>query len=263
MSRRYSAAFHDFMREYVPGHTAQEIAEEAKKRHGVEITAAKVKAYCGNHKLKMGTPRGTKRGAPSSVFPATVAEYIKAHYIGVGPTQMTRDLNRRFGTNYKTTQLKAYYKNHNLNSGLNGQFEKGHEPANKGKKGWCPPGCQATQFKPGHVPQNKQQIGTVLEKSDGYLWRKIGEGARDWRQEHILRWEEKNGPIPEGYKLTFLDGDRHNVELSNLKLIDNDVNLELNRRHLRTSDADLNETAILTATLSVVAGRAKKKGANR
>ena len=261
MSRRYPAAFHDFMREYVPGHKARQIAAEAKIRLGIEVTAEQVKSYCQNHKLRMGTKKGVPRGLPSALFPAPVSEYIKTHYVGVGPTQMTGDLNRRFGKNYKTKQLKAYYKNHNLNSGLTGKFEKGHEPANKGRKGWCPPGCEVTQFKPGNVPQNKHPVGTVLERPDGYLWRKIGEGAREWKQEHILRWEEKNVPIPDGYRLTFLDGDRHNIDLSNLKLIDNDVNLELNRRHLRTSSAELNKTAILTATLSVAAYRAKKANA--
>lgn len=262
MSRRYPQAFHDFMQEYIPGHTAREIAAEAKKRLGIDITPSATAAYCKNHKINRGTPGGLPKGTPSDTFPRHVVDYILANHDGVGPTEMAGRLNAEFGTSYTVEQVKGYYKNHKISSGLTGRFKKGNVPANKGKIGICPEGCKATQFKPGDTPYNKLPIGTVLEKSDGYLWRKIGEGARDWRQEHILRWEEVNGPLPEGGKLTFLDGDKHNVDVSNLKLIDNDVNLELNRRRLRTGDRELNETAILIATLSVSASRAKKKGAH-
>ena len=260
MSRRYPPELHEFMKAFIPGHTCREISEAVADRFGIQMTAGMIKSYKTNRKIRSGTPCGLPKGHPSETFPQHIADYIRENYEEVGPTEMTKRLNAAFGTSYTTKQLTAFYKNHGLNSGLTGQFEKGHVPINKGRKGMAMhPNAVATQFKPGHRPANKLPIGTVLEKADGYLWRKIGEGARDWRQEHILRWEEANGPLPEGGMITFLDGDKHNVEISNLKLINNDINLELNRRKLRTGDKELNETAILIADLSTKARKAKKK----
>lgn len=260
MSRRYPKEVHAFLREYIPGHTTKEISEAVNDRFGIYMTENQAKCYKQNNKIRSGTPCGLPKGSPSKTFPQEIGDYIRANYKGVGPTAMAEKVNERFGTTYKAKQLNAYYKNHGLNSGLDGRFQKGCIPPNKGKKGMpMHPNAVATQFKPGHTPANKVPIGTVLEKGDGYLWRKIGEGCRDWKQEHILRWEEANGPLPEGGIITFLDGDRHNVDLSNLWLIDNKINLELNRRKLRTADPELNETSLLIAELNVKTREAQKR----
>ena len=248
------------MREYIPGHTSREVSEAVAERFGIQMTESMVKSYKQNRNIRSGTRCGVPKGTPSDVFPREVADYIRAYHEGVSPKDMAERLNEKFGTAYKRTQLVAFYKNHGLSSGIDARFKKGNIPPNKGKKGLqMHPNAVATQFAPGHRPANKLPIGTVLEKADGYLWRKIGEGAREWRQEHILRWEEANGPLPAGGMITFLDGDKHNVDLSNLKLINNDINLELNRRRLRTSDPELNETAILIADLRTRARSKKKK----
>lgn len=261
MNRRYPPELHEFLKQFIPGHTAKEISLAVADRFGIEMTPAQVKSYKQNRKIRSGTPCGSPAGSPSKTFPQKVGDYIRSHYQGVGPKEMVGRLNETFGTSYTIRQVSAWYKNHGLNSGLDGRFQKGHVPVNKGKKGMVMhPNAVATQFRAGHRPANKLPIGTVLEKADGYLWRKIGEGARDWRQEHILRYEETYGPLPPGGMITFLDGDKHNVELGNLKLITNDINLELNRRRLRTGDPELNETAILIADLSTKTRKRKKQG---
>lgn len=40
-----------------------------------------------------------------------------------------------------------------------------------------------------------------------------------WRWKHYLIWEAANGPIPEGFILKFVDGDRKNLSLDNLRLV--------------------------------------------
>lgn len=259
MKRRYSPEFHEFMRSFIPGHTEKEIAAAIHDRFGIDMTTGMVKSYKGNYGIRSGTPCGTKKGTPSNTFPQEIVSYIQGNHAGVGPKEMAGRLNRTFGTSYTFQQLKAFYANHKINSGLTGCFQKGNVPPNKGKKGMTMhPNAIRSQFKPGHRPANKLPIGTVLEKSDGYLWRKIGEGARDWRQEHVLRWEEAHGPIPAGSVITFLDGDKHNVALDNLQMISRDVNIELTRRKMRTNDRDLTKTSILVATIRTATRKVKK-----
>lgn len=263
MSRRYPEALHDFLRSYIPGHTAAEISTEVRQRFNIEMTANQVKSYKQNHGIKSGTVSGVPAGAPTKLYPAEVIDYITKHYKGLGPIAMAEQLNKVFGTTYTRQQLKAFYNSRHLDSGLSGYFTKGHVPPNKGKKGMTMhPNAIAAQFKAGHKPFNKLPIGTVLEKTDGYLWRKTGEGCRDWKQEHILRWEEANGPLPEGGRLTFLDGDRHNVELSNLALIDNAINLTMMRKRLRSKNPELTKTGILVAKLSMQTKERTKGGKN-
>lgn len=100
-------------------------------------------------------------------------------------------------------------------------------------------------------------------KSDGYLWRKLGEGARDWRQEHILVWEAANGPLPEGAIVLFKDGNHENVALENLTLITRTELAILNRYGLLKTDAELTETAILIAKLKHQTAQAAKKSKKR
>ena len=259
MSRRYSSEFHAFMREFSPGHTTAEIREEAERRFGISITISAVRSYMKNHGLRNGMPCGLPNDHPTDVFPAEIKDYIKANYSGVGPTEMAHRLNAAFGNPYTPKQLNSYYKNHDLNSGFTGRFEKGHVPPNKGRKGYHASGSEKGWFSDGHVPANKMPIGTVWKKSDGYLWRKIGEGGRDWRQEHILVWESAHGPVPPGMLVIFLDGNRENIALDNLALISKRTNQYLNKKGLRSSDPDVTRAMITAAQLFEAVAEKRKE----
>lgn len=264
MARRYPKELHEFMAQFVPGHSCREIAAEVESRFGIIMTLNEVKCYKNNHKIRSGTRCGIEAGKPTLRFPAEVAEYIRQNHEGTGPTAMAVELNRIFGSDYTAAQIKSFYHNHKISSGLTGYFEKGSVPPNKGKKGMrMPPQVVRTQFKTGHTPANKLPIGTVLRKDDGYLWRKTGEGARDWKQEHIILWEEANGKLPEGYVVIFLDGDRENLKPENLRAISKQVHCILNSKHLRTGDRELTATGIMVAELSIALRKhknEKKKG---
>ena len=186
MSQRFPPEVHQFIRENVVGRTAEELAAMTNAAFGTNFTKETMKNFKHNHKLKSGTPCGLPKGHPSKQFPDHVAEFIRANHKGTGHAQMAAMLKENFGLEYKPSQIKGFYGNHKLNSGLTGRFQKDHVPPNKGKKGFCAPGCEKSHFKKGHTPANKLPIGTILTKSDGYVWKKIGEGARDWRQLHIL-----------------------------------------------------------------------------
>ncbi|HBR31935.1 MAG TPA: HNH endonuclease, partial [Clostridiales bacterium] len=93
-------------------------------------------------------------------YSAEVQAFIKHNYIGTGHKEMADLLNKTFGMNYTKSQIKSYYGNHKMNSGLNGRFPKGHIPANKGKKGFHVPGSEKGWFKEGHMPINHKPVGS-------------------------------------------------------------------------------------------------------
>lgn len=118
------------------------------------------------------------------------------------------------------------------NVGAASRFQKGHTAWNKGRKGQQAEGCQATQFRKGNKPHTWVPIGTEQIR-DGYLWRKVTDnGSRhDWRQVHVMLWEQHHGPAPAGLILVFRDRDRTNIQLGNLELITRAENCRRNSIH--------------------------------
>ena len=179
-------------------------------------------------------------------------EYILANYKGCGPKEMVARIRTDLGVELTPNQVKGFYANHKLNSGLTGRFEKGHVSHNKGTHS-CPAGCEKSWFAEGHVPVNTDPVGTVKAKGDGYIWKKISDDKKpyrkNWRQLHILLWEEANGPVPPGHIIIFRDGDRDHCELSNLMCISRADNAVLNKFGLRTNAPEFTEASILLAKI--------------
>lgn len=262
MARRvYTPEMQAYIAENVQGRPYAKLAEMFSKRFGIATATSQIRAYASNHHLSNGMPTGTIAGKPSKRYPPEIAEFIRENVVGRSKRELANLLNERFGTDYTEEQIKSYTARFKLRNGRDCRIKPGTPPPNKGKKGYCAPGCEKSWFKKGHTPGNKLPIGTVLMKSDGYLWRKLGEGegARDWRQEHILVWEAANGPIPKGAIVLFKDGDRTNVALENLALITRSELAILNRWDLLKTDAGLTDSAILIAKLKHATAQATKK----
>lgn len=97
------------------------------------------------------------------------------------------------------------------------RFQPGHNTWNSGKKGLCFGGV-ATQFKKGTKPHNYKPLGSE-RTMDGYIYVKIAE-PKTWVPKHHLLWKETYGHYPpKKAVLAFIDGNRQNVTIENLKLM--------------------------------------------
>lgn len=259
----------DWLRENVPGRTTKEVTELINQqgfdeKFGMIFTEYSIKNAKNRYKIQSGTPSGVPKNTPSDVFPEEVQKFVFSNYIGTGPTQMTSMLNERFGKSYTVNQLKAYYKNHDLNSGLDGRFQKGNIPANKGKKMSVEQyeKCKATMFKKGQLPNNHMKVGEYTHTTEGYLVKKVRETGTQrerWEFVHRATWEKHNGPIPPGKMVSFLDGDKDNCDIENLIMIDNFENLELNRSKLRFENPEYTKVGVAVAKVKIAA-RNRKRG---
>lgn len=263
MSQRYSPEVHDFIRDNVAGRTTQELAEMTNAAFGTNFTVSSMKSYKANHKLKSGTPGGLPKGRATELYPAPVAAYILENYKGTGHADMAAQLKKAFGLDYTPAQIKGYYHTHKLNSGLTGRFEKGHVPPNKGRKGYVAPGSEKGWFKKGSTPWDTAPVGTIVER-EGYLWKKFtdkpGGGRFNWKQLHLLNWEEANGPVPPGHVVIFKDKNPMNTDLENLALVTMAENSVMNKCGLRFERAEHTETGILIAKVKIAAKKREKKG---
>ncbi len=169
-----------------------------------------------------------------------------------------------FGIEFTACQCAAYRKNHKLPNGRDCRFQEGHIPWSKGKP--MTPETYAkvapTMFKKGDIPANHMNVGEYTHTTDGYLIQKVQEtGTQRERFVFVHRdtWEKHHGPIPEGKMVSFLDGDKDNCDIENLILLDNPVNLEMNRRKLRFDNPELTAAGVNVAALSVKARQRKKE----
>lgn len=188
--------------------------------------------------------------------------FIRANAKGLSNQDLTDLVNLKFGLSVTRQQVKTFKHNRKISSGLTGQFEKGHLPANKGTKGVHNVGGNRTSFKKGQKPPNHKPVGTERIDRDGYTLIKVSDvGAwhERWRLKHVVMWEEVHGSIPIGHCLIFLDGDKSNLTLENLQLISRKQLLRLNQNHLISSDPELTQTGLILADLYSKIGELKKQ----
>jgi hypothetical protein len=164
-------------------------------------------------------------------------------------SRLARLFNEHFGTALTEDQIKGKCGRLGLKTGRSGCFKPGHIPYNTGTKGLKT--GSSTSFKPGMMPHNWCPVGTeVIEPKDGYTKVKIAE-PKTWKHKHVLIWEQKNGPLPQGSCVIFADGDRQNFEPDNLVAVERRELLYLNRKALIQSDKDLTKTAVNIAKVAV------------
>ncbi len=194
-------------------------------------------------------------------------QYIKHHITGRHFPELTEMFNKHFGTNFEESAIKSLVYRLGLGNGIDAkfnkgyeptQFKKGHVPANKGTHngGWEP-----TQFKKGSIPANRLPIGSErVDSKDEYVYVKIQDGHlnKNWKQKHVLLWEEQNGPVPKGFVLIFGDGDNTNISLDNLILVSRGQLAVLNKHNLIQNDVELTKTAIMIADLKTQISRRNK-----
>ena len=79
MAQRFKPEVHAFIAAHVAGTPTSELAEMTNAAFGTNFTAASMKSYKANHKLKNNRGTGQIKGKPTKAFPANVREYIFSH----------------------------------------------------------------------------------------------------------------------------------------------------------------------------------------
>lgn len=183
-----------------------------------------------------------------------------------------RDLHAAFVARFRRPEItldhiKALCTRKGWKTGRNGCFVKGQPPMNKGKR--CPegkggrhPNARRTQFKPGSLSgraaEVKKPIGSERITVDGYRERKVNNDlpfqAR-WKQVHRIEWEAVNGPVPAGYALKCLNGDKLDCRPENWDAVPRGVLARLNGGRMRKTlpyddaPAELKPLVMATAKL--------------
>lgn len=258
-----------YVREIAPGTFNREIAALFNERFDTNITAKKITALKRNHNITSGTRgKGPGKNPPNKIFTDEIVAFINQHYKGISNTGLTKMINKQFGLSLETDQVKNYKNRNGLDSGLKGYFEKGQPPVNKGKKQTeymsqeAIERTKATRFQKGQPPINYRPVGSERYDKDGYIMVKVQEKGRHqdrWRLKHSVVWEKANGPVPSGYVLMFLDQDKTNCTIDNLRLISRSDLVRINQNGLLTNEPSLNEVAITVGKMLTKMRELQKK----
>lgn len=121
-------------------------------------------------------------------------------------------------------------------------FKPGQEPWNKGLKGWCPDGCQKTQFKKGQPSTRTKEVGCIKIRTDKNgaqrRWIKVSnQGPRTgwWKIYASWLWEKERGEIPNGLFIHHIDGNSLNDQISNYALTTRSAHMRLHASQLLAS----------------------------
>lgn len=109
-------------------------------------------------------------------------------------------------------------------------------------------------FRKGRTPDNILPVGSERTNKQGYTLVKVNDNVGErgnsqtyhdnWKFKQILIWEQHHGPVPDGYNVIFLDGDKSNFELTNLCCIPTKYMGVLAGNNWYTGDPDITATAI-------------------
>lgn len=242
---KYNEDILKFVVNNVKGRTNEYLANMVNEKFGTEFTASSMNAYKANHKLKSGIRYNGSDKKPR-LFSPEITEFIRKNVKGLYNAELTDLVNKTFKTCYNVDQIGNYKMRLHISSGLTGYFEKGHVPANKGKK-MSPEQYEkskATMFKKGHKNANERPVGGErVDGKDGYTYVKVA-NPNVWKLKHVMIWESVHGPVPVGHNVIFLDSNRQNFDIENLAIVSKSINARLNQNNRRSNYAEVTKAGI-------------------
>lgn len=187
-------------------------------------------------------------------------EFLREFVPGHSYKEIRDAFEEKFGWPISLMQVQSSIKRYRLNTGRTGYFKKGQVAYNKGKK--MPVDiyekCKGTMFRKGQLPINYRPVGSERINVDGYIEIKIKD-PRTWRLKHNVVYEEHYGKIPNEHVVIFLNGDKLDTDISNLKLIKRSELLIMNRNGLMSNNSEVTMAASNLATLIDKTNIARRK----
>lgn len=260
---RYPPAFAEYVTEHANEDTTiTELWENMKRDVSPNIPREYVRGRIRREHLpfKKGTGHNT-------LLTDEQVDQMIAIIPGRSSEEISKIMLEKYGVEISPTQVRGWKKNHKAPSGYDARFRPGNASPTKGKKRseFLSPEMiariQKTQFKKGNVPKNRREVGEIIERSDGYLWIKTQDWHQNdnWQQYHRWLWEQVHGPIPEGFRVYFLDGDRKNCKIENLELVSEAVAATAVKVYGLTKDAEINRAILKAAELKIAITKAQER----
>jgi len=250
----------DFLREGYKEMTLPDLTTAFNDRFGMDKTEHALQTLMSKKGIRCGRKHAERFIKRNKLLTDEQRNFVINAYKLLPISDVTTELNKEFGTNFKVKQLIAYVANHNIESGRRGYFSANNEPWNKGLKGKgiCKP--NSGSFKPGNMPATTLPLYSERLSKDDIIEIKVPcESGTQYVPKQRYIYEQTHGEIPEGYVVSFLDGNRQNFDPENLIAISRSELLAMCRNQYRKQPDELKPTVLALSKLQAGISAKKKE----
>lgn len=234
-----------------------DLTKNFNRRFGLDKTRNQIRSCLRNHAIVSGRKSGSIAGY-SDIFTPAQVRFIKKNYVKMSARDLGTAVNEKYGLSVTVGQVKAFVKNHRISSGRTGQFTAGNVPWNTGTKGKMGSSENRGSFVKGHTPKNTRPLGSERKcPKDGFILVKVEEEcpftgrSTRFKHKHVVVWEAKNGPLPTGHVVRFIDGDPTNCDIDNLIMVSRAEHLRLNQFGFKHYPDEIKPSLVAIAKLDV------------
>lgn len=196
--------------------TTKDLANEFNRIHGAVVSRQNLGKKC----KELGLVRGN-----CTPYTSEQNDWLKRFANTVPYSQLAVLFNQKFAKQVTSGALRQHCESIGIYS--ENQYQFGNKSA------W-----------------NKAELLTERVDSRGNVVIKISDLEHGWVNKARYVYEQALGKIPKDHQVVFLDGNRHNFELSNLYCIPVQYMLMMNRNHWFTTNRNLTLTAIKLCELN-------------
>lgn len=264
----------ELLRELYPTMGNAEVVEALNERFGTARTKYAAMHHARKLGLKKDKAAGYVKPMPCRIWTDERREWFVAYVPGHSDGEISAEHERLFGFPLRVSQIANAKKKFGVKSGTHGgRFEKGQEPANKGKT-WdeympreSQEHCRTTTFRKGQEPHNARELLDERRDKDGYwqikvLPRNAKNTMNHWMSKAQFVWMQANGrEWPEGHRAAFIDGNRDNCVAENVYPVPSELwpmVMGATGPKVEYWDRESLETAILSARISMARTKAAK-----
>lgn len=228
--------------ERYPNMTNAELIPLVETELGVSLTRKQLVNWAKRNDVRKSaaTQQQTRMevGKQNRVFDDEMVDFMREHVPGHVYPEVADAFEKRFGIRLNKHQYKNLLHRFDIKSGVRyGCFEKGHVPANKGKKwdDFMTPEAQErvrrslNLFEKGHVPANAYHeiLDERTDKYGTYIYVRPRNGKKsvdNWIPLSHFVWMQHNGrDFPKDHMCIFADHDNTNFDPDNLVVVPKNV----------------------------------------
>lgn len=240
----------EWIRQQLDIYAPYELLPIINEKYNMNMTVKQFKSWRHNHKVTGSVRKNPHKG--QYMFSPEIVAFIDQHKNEYEAPYMAKLIKENFGKEYTARQIKNFKVNHGYTGTLTGANNKYRPNPHKGQKGWCVPNSESTRFKNDERSWATAPLLTIRKRPaiGNYLFIKIAE-PNVWINYARYVWEQANGPLKEGEKIKFLDGNKENCALENLMIIDNQVQGKCHALGRYSDNAELTKAGILLSKIEL------------
>jgi len=216
----------NYLKKIIKGRILPQISKLYKEKYGREITQNELFAFRKKYKVKSGI--NSIKGRYKYNYSDDEIEFLKELIKNKYKNDIIKLYKEKYNKEITKTQLKLFKRRYNVRCNFDGRFQKG-----KVKN-----------------PKPPKPIGTErIYYDNGKKRIMVKSGNKKWIEKTRYIYEQHYGKIPDNCVIIFLDGNRDNFDIKNLKCITHKEHEIMAGNNLYFKNKELNETSIAIAKL--------------